>query len=110
MPNNNSTMQVSVNEFIEKYNLQSDVATRYIDLMSELGEFGKEILISTKYGKTELEVNARMADEIGDCLFSMLALCCELGVNSQEVLLEALGKYERRFASKGDLGSNELRD
>jgi len=100
-------MQTSVNDFIEKYNLQSDIQTRYIDLMSELGEFGKEILISTKYGKKELEVNEQMADEIGDCLFSMLALCYEMGVDSREVLAGALRKYEGRFLCKGDLGSGE---
>jgi len=101
-------MQLLVNEFIEKYQLQSCVVTRYIDLMSELGEFGKEILISTNYGKTKLEVTEQMADEIGDCLFSMLALCCVIGVDSREVLFNAFRKYEGRFVDKGDLGSGEV--
>ena len=106
MLKNNNDMQTSVNDFIEKYQLQSDIKTRYIDLMSELGEFGKEILINTNYGKRELEVNEQMADEIGDCLFSMLALCCEMGVDSRDMLAGTLEKYEGRFLRKGDLGSD----
>jgi len=101
-------MQATVKEFVEKYKLQSDIKTRYIDLVSELGEFGKEILVSSKYGKEKLEVNAQMLDEIGDCLFSILALCCEMGIDADEALAKALRKYEMRFECRGDVGSGEV--
>lgn len=101
----NGSMQDFVNAFIKKYQLQTDAKTRYIDVASEIGELGKEILVSTDYGKMDLDVNAQMADEMGDCLFSILALCCELDIDAQEALAKALAKYEKRFAKKGDIGS-----
>ena len=100
-------MQSMVEEFIKKYQLESDAATRYIDLVSEVGELGKEIVVSTDYGKKAFEVNEQMTSEMGDCLFSILALCYELGIDSGDALRKSLSKYEGRFYSKGDIGSDK---
>jgi len=94
-----------VQAFILRHNLQADVQTRYIDLVAEIGELGKEILTSTDYGKREFVVTAGMIDEMGDCLFSLLALCYEMGVDAHAALDGALAKYGRRFAEKGRIGS-----
>jgi len=98
-------MQQTVNNFIQKYHLQTDEHTRYIDLVSEIGELGKEILKSTNYGKQNYTQNANAAGELGDCLFSLLALCSAMGVDGQDALNTAIAKYENRFAAKGDIGS-----
>jgi len=100
-------MQKAVANLFGKYNLSTDVQTRYIDLVSEVGELGKEILTSTDYGKKDLLINAQMIDEVGDCLFSLFALCHEMGVDSQNALNNSLAKYEQRFDNKGDIGSDK---
>ena len=100
-------MQKTVANFIAEYNLSTDVQTRYIDLVSEIGELGKEILTSTDYGKNDFLTNAQMIDEVGDCLFSLFALCHEMGIDAQNALNNSLAKYEQRFDNKGDIGSDK---
>ena len=98
-------MQKAVANFIAEYNLNTDVQTRYIDLVSEVGELGKEILTSTDYGENDFTPNPKMLDEVGDCLFSLFALCHAMGVDTQSALSNSITKYERRFADKGNVGS-----
>ena len=98
-------MQKSAETFIDKYNLRTDISTRYLDLVSEIGELGKEIIKSTKYGKEDFTVNSQVVGEMGDCLFSLLALCSELNIDAQDALCKVLTKYERRFDEKGSIGS-----
>lgn len=98
-------MQSAVKHFVDEYDLSCGVSARCIDLMSELGELGKEILKSTAYGGRPFEPNEAIREEAGDCLFSLLALLCEMGVDAQEALAAALAKYERRFASSASISS-----
>ena len=98
-------MQNLADEFIDKYQLQTDAATRYIDLVSEIGELGKTIVTSTNYGKKDFEITAQMLDEAGDCLFSLLVLCSELKIDANEALVKSLAKYESRFERKGSVSS-----
>ena len=98
-------MQKAVANFIAEYNLNTDAQTRYIDLVSEIGELGKEILTSTDYGKNGFTPNPKMLDEIGDCLFSFFAMCHEMKIDAEGALNKSLSKYEQRFADKGDVGS-----
>ena len=100
-------MQKLVADFINEYGLQSDIETRYIDLISEVGELGKEILKSTNYGKQDFCTNEKIANELGDCFFSLFALCHELKIDSKEALNNALLKYKTRFLQKGEVGSGE---
>jgi len=100
-------MQKSVEDFIQKYKLQTNETTRYMDLVSEIGELGKEILKSTNYGKNDFTNNMSIADEIGDCVFSLLALCSELNIDAHEALNTSLAKYESRFSKTHDIGSSE---
>lgn len=104
-------MQKSVHDFINKYGLRTTPEARYIDLVSEIGELGKEILTATKYGKTEFAraANAETETEMGDCLFSLLALCAEMNINAEDALQKVLAKYEVRFVKKGDIGSGDFR-
>ena len=98
-------MQQFVRDFINKYNLRTNQQTRYIDLVSEVGELGKEILDATNYGKQEYSQTPETKGELGDCLFSLLALCVEMNVDAKDALQQALAKYEARFAKKGHVGS-----
>jgi len=98
-------MQQIVNNFMQKHSLQTSEHTSYIDLVSEIDEQGKEILSSTDYGKKAYAQTANAAEELGDCIFSLLALCCEMDVDAEEVLQSAMAKYEARFKQKGHIGS-----
>ena len=57
------------------------------------------------YGKRPYTPTPETAEELGDCLFSLLALCCELDVDAEGALSGALEKYGARLRRKGDAGS-----
>jgi len=98
-------MQKIVKDFMDKYNLHTNWQIRYIDLVSEVGELGKEILTGTDYGKKEYGHTPDASGELGDCIFSLLALCCEMNIDAAEALQQAIVKYEARFLQKGNIGS-----
>ena len=98
-------MQKQVNRFIESRSLSCSALARYIDLVSETGELGKALLLATDYGKSAFQPTENASEEIGDCLFSLLALCSEMGLDAQDALYKAIDKYEARLAQKGDAGS-----
>ncbi len=100
-------MQNAVKQFMDQHQLFCGIASRYIDLTSETGELGKEILKSTAYGSCKFQLTGSFADEAGDCLFALLALMCEAGINAEESLHAALAKYERRFAQNGSIASGK---
>jgi NTP pyrophosphatase (non-canonical NTP hydrolase) len=50
-------------------------------------------------------VRPELADEIGDALYSLLALAEVCGVDAEEALRTALQKVERRLIERQDAGS-----
>ena len=99
------SMQEKVYAFIEKYGLNVDPYIRYIDLTSEVGELGKELLKGSNYGKKEYIITQETALELGDTLFPLICIACGLGIDIEEALDRVLKKYENRFILKGDIGS-----
>ena len=99
-------MQETVKEFIRKYNLKTDIQSRYIDLISEVGELGKEILKGTKYGTSKISITDNLESELGDSLFCLITLANELNLDMETCLKNVLTKYEKRFNAKGNIGSN----
>lgn len=98
-------MQALVANFLGQYQLCSDVMTRYCDVTSEIGELAKEIIKATDYGKQNYVPTDSATDEMGDCIFSLLALCQAMDIDSEAALQQALTKYEARFAQYSDVGS-----
>lgn len=98
-------MQLDVEEFLDKYNLRTTPEARFIDVVSEIGELGKEILKGNDYGKKAHQNSPKLKDELGDCLFALLALACEARIDAKSALAVALKKYELRFLEKGEVGS-----
>ena len=94
-----------VYDFIDAYQLRCGVESRFIDLTSEIGELGKEILKGTEYHTREFAPTAGLSGKVGDCVFSLLALCQELGIDAEAALREALDKYGARMAKAGRIGS-----
>lgn len=60
-------------------------------IYEELGEFEKVI-------SHESRAPERLRDELGDILFSVVNLARHLGIDAEEALQGAVGKFERRFA------------
>lgn len=98
-------MQEKVNELIKKYNLESSTEIRYIDLVSEVGELGKEILKGNDYGNKEFVATDNLESEIGDTLFSLICVANGLNIDLNLALENVLKKYEDRFSTKGNIGS-----
>lgn len=108
MEENNSQnlkMQRLVKEIVERYNLETSIESRYIDLVSEVGEVGKEILKSNDYGKKEFLKTDNMELEIGDALFSLICISNSLNIDIDKVLNDSIKKYEKRFEEKGNISS-----
>lgn len=100
-------MQKRVKDFVEQYSLSCGVRNRYMDLVSEVGELGKEILKSTDYGKTSFQTTDAAKEEMGDCLFSILALCEEMNIDAHDAMNGALRKYAQRFEKAASIGSGQ---
>ncbi len=99
--------QDAVAAFVRENGLSADARARYIDLVSEVGELGKEILKATDYGLLPFEASDAFADEMGDCVFSLLCLCDTAGIDAQAALDAAIAKYKARRACGGRIGSSK---
>ena len=96
-----------IRDFNIKYNLRGSIETRFIDLSSEVGELGKEILRGTDYGEKEFSNTDNLESEFGDVLFSLVSVANCVGVDLGVALEEALNKYEIRFKEKGHIWSED---
>lgn len=100
-----NSIQEKVDELIKKYNLESSVEIRFIDLVSELGELGKEILKGNDYGKNDFIKTENLEAELGDTFFSLICVANCLNIDLKNALDIVLKKYENRFANNGNIGS-----
>ena len=91
--------------FAQQYQLHHSAPIHALDLMSELGEVTKELLMATKYGTTEPRFRPEIAAELGDVLYSLCLLATATGVDLDEALQTTLYKYEQRWQAKGHIGS-----
>ena len=90
-------MQEKVAEFIHAYGLETDIETRFIDFISEAGDLGKSILLSTDYGTRKAVPSEDLKAQAGDTLFALLALFSDLSISEEEVLKDVLARYEARM-------------
>lgn len=100
-----NSIQEKVDELIKRYNLESSVEIRFIDLISELGELGKEILKGNEYGKKDFCNTENIESELGDTFFSLICVANGLNIDLQNALYNVLNKYENRFSNNGNIGS-----
>jgi NTP pyrophosphatase (non-canonical NTP hydrolase) len=91
--------------FTHRHHLRHDAETHALDLVSEVGELAKEVLLATDYGRRPSQSRPELADEIGDALYSLLALAEVCGVDAEDALRAALEKVERRLTERGEAGS-----
>jgi NTP pyrophosphatase (non-canonical NTP hydrolase) len=97
--------QRQVARFLRLHGLQHDPEIHALDLVSEVGELAKEVLLAAAYGRRSPQFRPELADEVGDALYSLLALAHVCDVDAGDALQAALSKVERRLAQRGDAGS-----
>jgi len=100
---NINTLQHTVSEMVKRYNLTTAIEMRYIDLVSEVGELGKEILKGNSYGKTAFNATENIKHEMGDIFFSLICMANILEIDMEKALGGAMKKYEQRFLATGKI-------
>jgi NTP pyrophosphatase (non-canonical NTP hydrolase) len=100
-----STWQQRVADFGRRHDILHEPLVHALDLASEVGELAKEVLVATDYGRQRALPRPQLGDELGDALYSLLALAEACGVDAGVALDAALEKYERRLAEQGKAGS-----
>ena len=98
------SIQKKVQIFCDNNKITCTPESRLLDTVSELGELAKEVLLASNYGKKTLLNNEKLELEIGDVVFSIIALSNSLDVNIEKALEKAFNKYNERL-KKGHLGS-----
>ena len=94
------TYAEKVRRFLDTHGMACGPEHRYMDMTSELGELGKELLKATRYGQA-LHPPTRLRGGNGRLPFSLLALCCEMGLDASKALDNSPEKYEARYACTG---------
>jgi NTP pyrophosphatase (non-canonical NTP hydrolase) len=102
--------QTKAAKFSQNHNLHHPPSVYALDLMSELGEVAKEILLGMDYGKRPFQASPDLPDhnlsgELGDALYSLCQLATTAGVDLDEAFTATLQKYEQRWQEKRDFGS-----
>jgi len=92
--------QEKVASFVQQHEMEAPPAYRLLDVVSELGEVAKDAAESTDYGSSPSDLNIA-SDEIGDVLFSLLALAEATEIDAGEALDEAITKYDERITDSG---------
>jgi NTP pyrophosphatase (non-canonical NTP hydrolase) len=105
-----SNWQTQAAQFSQKHNLHHPTSVYVLDLMSELGEVAKEILLGTDYGKRPFQATPDLpghdlSGELGDVLYSLCQLATAAGVDLDEAFTATLQKYEQRWQEKRNFGS-----
>ncbi|MFA8343632.1 MAG: MazG-like family protein [Rhodothermaceae bacterium] len=96
--------QKEIKKFCADNNMETEIEFRVLDLVSEAGELSKEILKSSNYGKSKIELTPNMESEFGDVLFSLMASANCMNINLEKALNAVLKKYKKRLI-KGSTGS-----
>ncbi|MBK6324657.1 MAG: MazG-like family protein [Chloroflexi bacterium] len=93
-------------EFAQKQNLSHSPSVYVLDLISEVGEVAKEILLATDYGERPFQPQPALTGELGDVLYSLCLLATAVHIDLNEALTITLQKYANRQQAKGHIGSS----
>ena len=99
-------LQTQGQSLLQEFKLGADPSVRALDFSSEVGELCKEILKSTRYGTRALQPTPNLEMELGDALFSLLALAASVNLDLDLALEKAVTKMRERLERTGQLGSS----
>ena len=97
--------QQRATDFAQKRNALHSPSVYALDVMSEVGEVAKALLLATEYGKRPFQPQNSVSLELGDALYSLCLLASAAEVDLEQALTAVLAKYERRWQEHGALGS-----
>ncbi|MDX1616082.1 MAG: MazG nucleotide pyrophosphohydrolase domain-containing protein [Candidatus Promineifilaceae bacterium] len=98
--------QQQATAFAHEHELMHDPTIHALDLVSEVGETAKALLLATQYGQRPLpDTDLNLNEELGDALYSLCLLSTACGVDLETAFRAALAKYARRFQSYGAIGN-----
>lgn len=98
-------LQDNIKQFVKEHKLDTSAESHFIDLVSELGEVGKELLKMNNYGRNKETIfRKEVKEELGDVLYSLITLANKFDIDLEKELNLVLEKYERRL-KKGSAGS-----
>jgi NTP pyrophosphatase (non-canonical NTP hydrolase) len=92
--------QKEVNLFAKKHRLEMKPEFIALDLVSEIGEIAKEILLMSDYGRRESNFRKEIVLEIGDAFYSLINLANYYEIDLSKALDSVLKKYEKRISGK----------
>ena len=98
--------QDRVADFCEDHDLHGEPAYRVLDLAAEVGEIAGDAAKSAEYGDSPGDIDVS-EDELGDALFSLLAVAEAFDIDAEDALETSLAKYERRLDETGGAGSRD---
>lgn len=88
------------------HDLSYEPAIHTLDLVSEVGELAKLMLQATGYGRQTSSYDEEdISAELGDTLYSLLALATVLDIDAEQALAGALRRYGRRIREDQGPGS-----
>ena len=96
--------QEKVADFVEKHDMEAAQGFRLLDLVSEVGELAKDATKTSEYGLSPEKFKLK-EDEVGDVMFSLLALADHLGIDAEKALENSIEKYRERIDERGEPGS-----
>lgn len=97
-------IQKKIKKFCEENDMESPIEHRVLDLVSEVGEVAKEILIMSNYGKQPITYRKEIENEVGDVFYSLITVANSLNIDLNYALSVVLKKYKTRL-KKGSAGS-----
>ena len=98
-------LQQKVKLFIEKNNLQMKPEFYALDIVSEMGEVAKEILKIYDYGRSSPQFRKDLKSELGDLLYSLIALANHYDIDLEQELDKSINKYQKRIVQNKTPGS-----
>lgn len=109
-----SDWQELATRFAQKHNLIHTPGVYVLDLVSEVGEVAKELLLQSNYGAEAMTFEAadaatrqRLAGELGDVVYSLCLLASAAGIDLNAAFHTTLQKYEERWLQKGHMNSHD---
>jgi NTP pyrophosphatase (non-canonical NTP hydrolase) len=95
-------------QFAQNHNLYHPPSVYALDLMSELGEVTKGILLATDDGERPFHPRANLQSELGDTLYTLCQLAASAGIDREDVFSATLAKYEERWHNTVHRGRPEV--
>jgi NTP pyrophosphatase (non-canonical NTP hydrolase) len=94
--------QKQTQEIINRFNFNWSTYVQYIHLVEEVAELGEAITVNegdrkSGSGEKALADHSDLTEEIGDALFSVIAVANKLNIDSTQALEEAFKRYQLKL-------------